>query len=540
MATNIYCLGSNNNITSSTFINHGEKSKNNIKLDSINNINISGCEFNGITTGINLYGSTEVTIEKNKINTTNDYAIKSQNSNVVVNENELKSNGKSGDDTIEIRGGNVDSQGNTNVFADSNLEANTESKLDEETLVMAIIINATLDESPSKNVTITIFNSDGEVAYVENVVIAGGKANLKKTGVADGVYNYTIEYIGDDNFKPASINGTVTVSDSRSVPVLDVVTGSELDSDSLVVVVSVNVSIAASGKVSVVLLDASGSVVASEVVDIVDGVAKFSKSGLADGVYNYTVSYDENVDFKAASANGTVTVNDTRSEPNVDDIAVSMDGNSGVIKLPENAQGKITLTINGKDYDFDVVNGVAKVDLPDLSEGDYSYNLTYSGDSNYASFNKTGSLTIKKNSPVSNQTKTPTATKITLTLKKVKVKKSAKKLVIKATLKINGKLVKGKIIKFKFNQKNYKAKTNRKGIAKITVKKAVLKKLKVGKKVKYQAKYGKVTKKSLLKLKGNCFGRYFTFFYFFKRFYILIQSLEILIFFNATSCIMND
>ena len=44
---------------------------------------------------------------------------------------------------------------------------------------------------------------------------------------------------------------------------------------------------------------------------------------------------------------------------------------------------------------------------------------------------------------------------------------------------------KGKIIKFKFNKKTYKAKTNAKGVAKITVKKAVLKKLKKGKKITY-------------------------------------------------------
>ena len=91
--------------------------------------------------------------------------------------------------------------------------------------------------------------------------------------------------------------------------------------------------------------------------------------------------------------------------------------------------------------------------------------------------------------------------KITLTLKKVKVKKSAKKLVLKATLKINGKKVKGKVIKFKFNKKTLKAKTNKKGIAKVTVKKKFLKKLKVGKKVTYKATYGKVSKKVTVKVK---------------------------------------
>ena len=89
-----------------------------------------------------------------------------------------------------------------------------------------------------------------------------------------------------------------------------------------------------------------------------------------------------------------------------------------------------------------------------------------------------------------------------LKLKKVKVKKSAKKLVIKVTLnKVNGKYLKGKKITLKFKGKKYKAKTNKKGVAKFTIKKKVLKKLKVGKKVKYQATYLKDTVKYTVKVK---------------------------------------
>ena len=88
-----------------------------------------------------------------------------------------------------------------------------------------------------------------------------------------------------------------------------------------------------------------------------------------------------------------------------------------------------------------------------------------------------------------------------LTLKKVKVKKSAKKLVLKATLKNGKKPIKSKKITFKFKGKKLTAKTNKKGIAKVTIKKSVLKKLKVGKKVKYQATYVKNTVSKTVKVK---------------------------------------
>jgi len=85
-----------------------------------------------------------------------------------------------------------------------------------------------------------------------------------------------------------------------------------------------------------------------------------------------------------------------------------------------------------------------------------------------------------------------------LSLSTVKVKKSAKTLVLKAKL---AKKLKGKKITFKFNGKKYTTKTDKKGVAKVTINKNVLKKLKVGKKITYQATYLKDTVKKTVKVK---------------------------------------
>ena len=89
-----------------------------------------------------------------------------------------------------------------------------------------------------------------------------------------------------------------------------------------------------------------------------------------------------------------------------------------------------------------------------------------------------------------------------LTASKVTVKKTAKKFTLKAKLKINGKLQKGKVIKFKFNGKTYKVKTNSKGIAQKTLKKSVIKKLKKGKTYTAKVTYLKDTIKTTVKVKG--------------------------------------
>ena len=90
---------------------------------------------------------------------------------------------------------------------------------------------------------------------------------------------------------------------------------------------------------------------------------------------------------------------------------------------------------------------------------------------------------------VSNKLKVKQTLKLVKKTIKIK-KKTAKKIVLKAKLKwSSGKPIKGKKITFTFKGKKYTAKTNKKGIAKVKVKKKVVKKLKKGKKYKYTAKY---------------------------------------------------
>jgi len=114
-----------------------------------------------------------------------------------------------------------------------------------------------------------------------------------------------------------------------------------------------------------------------------------------------------------------------------------------------------------------------------------------------------GTYKITINALGKKTTKTLTVKHI-VTLKTVTLKKSAKKLTLQATLaKVNGKYLKKKTITFKINGKKVAtAKTNSKGVAKITIKNPnVVKKLKVGKKVTYQATYLKDTVKKTTKVK---------------------------------------
>ena len=90
---------------------------------------------------------------------------------------------------------------------------------------------------------------------------------------------------------------------------------------------------------------------------------------------------------------------------------------------------------------------------------------------------------------------------IKLVSKNKSVKKSAKKLTLTVKLTKGKALLKNKKIKFRFRGKNYYAKTNSKGIAKVVIKKSVLKKLKVGKKYTVKMSYLKNSIKRTVKVK---------------------------------------
>lgn len=141
----------------------------------------------------------------------------------------------------------------------------------------------------------------------------------------------------------------------------------------------------------------------------------------------------------------------------------------------------VTITLNKVKYKVKTnAKGYAILTIPNtVKPGSYVLTASYAGQ------------TIKNTVKVKQNLKLP----------KVTVRKSAKKLVIKATLK-NGKTpVKYKKLTFKFNGKTYTAKTDKTGVAKITIQSSVLKKLKVGKTVNYQVTYLKNTVKQSVKVK---------------------------------------
>ena len=208
------------------------------------------------------------------------------------------------------------------------------------------------------------------------------------------------------------------------------------------------------------------------------GIAKIKITNVP-GTYDVTTAYN------GQTYNNTVNVNLNPSTCKITqnkNIKVDYDGGKYFSVKIVSQDGKVAasgvsvkFTINGKTTTVKTdKNGIAKIKITDVPKK-YTMKTTFNG------------KTVKNIVSV----------KQVLKAKKITVKKTTKKFTLKATLKINGKLQKGKLITFKLNGKTYKVKTNKKGVAQ----KTVPNKLKKGKTYTVKVTYKKDTIKTTVKVK---------------------------------------
>ncbi|WP_458404683.1 Ig-like domain repeat protein [Methanobrevibacter sp.] len=362
--------------------------------------------------------------------------------------------------------------------ANSDFEVYISFELDEDEFGYGedALINITFDDELNGKLGIIV---DGNTSGAISADVINGSAVFTLSNLTVGEHTLDLIYQGDKSFGTSVV---ITVGPNIS-SLDDLTTGDNT--------ISLNLPSDATGNLTIKVDDND-----AVVVPVFNGTASYDLNNLSAGEHEISVAYEGN--YPEFSTYKYVDV--AKAAPSVSvNAPSSITAGSAItlpINLPSDATGVVLVDVDGKGYYAELSNGVANVAVAGLTAGDKILNYKYLGDSKYAPIN--GSTTLKVTAPSAPAKK---ADKVTLTLKKVTVKRSAKKLVIKATLKINGKSKKGLKVTFKFKGKKYTAKTNAKGIAKITVKKSVLKKLKKGKKVTYTAAYDKVTKKVTVKVK---------------------------------------
>ena len=252
------------------------------------------------------------------------------------------------------------------------------------------VIEATLtgvNNAPlSGNVIVTV---NGKEYTVE--VAADGKGIATGDKLAAGSHGFAAVWAGNDNYNIVTENGDFKVNkvDSSIDVAVDTI---DFGEDA---VISVKLADDATGEV-VITVNGEDYTAAIE-----NGVASVTVSDLKAGDYTVAVKYAGDNNYNAVDV--TKGVNVAKADAALNVIINNVDyGNvftvNAVLTGVNNAPltGDVIVTVNGKDYTVNVVNGKGNVTGVKLAAGTYDFTAKFAGDNNYNDVGDSGNFKVNK------------------------------------------------------------------------------------------------------------------------------------------------
>ena len=247
------------------------------------------------------------------------------------------------------------------------------------------INNGTVFENAS--ITVTSSNCEGNVTVkvgdkytYENVVI-GEEFTLPLLPI--GVYDVVVTYAEDANYTGA-VNDTEQLEITKEEPMIE----PYVSDDGSTVILSFD------GKESgIVYLDVADF---GYYATIEKGEAEFNIGGLEPGNYTATVTYPGDENYK----NTTFDINIEVPELLDPELEVAVNGTEVIVSLSDLASGYVLVSVGNDDFFFEYKGEPIVVDLADLKPGNYTVDVTYSGDDYFASANDTVKVTVPEVVPL--------------------------------------------------------------------------------------------------------------------------------------------
>ena len=289
----------------------------------------------------------------------------------------------------------VNYAGDNKYVASSNSTKFTISKLPSSVLVNVkdivvgedAVISIALPEDATGNVTVNV-NGKNYTAVVKY-----GVASVTISNLANGTYNVSVFYNGNDIYMPMenSTNFTVSkVSDyNMTVDIADIIKGENA---------TITVTVPKDGTGSVVVTingtDYKGTVT--------NGTAKVIIPGLDEGTYKVVTFYAGDAKYDSMIVNGTITVNkNTKTTLTMDDVVKYFKGAQNLTAKLVDAFGNpianatVYFTVNGKVYAKTTdKNGTASMGIG-LVPNEYKVNAVFNGTKDYDKATANATVTVK-------------------------------------------------------------------------------------------------------------------------------------------------
>ena len=235
----------------------------------------------------------------------------------------------------------------------------------------------TVPDDATGSVTVSI---DGKP---QTVPVEDGKAVVDISGLEPGKHGVEVTYPGDKKYAPVS-NATIVdipkvVDYPFEVIAEDINVGQKTN-------ITVNLPKDINGQV---LVDIGG---VGYYVTVTNGVAHIELPlDLKPGSYDAVVTFPGNDKYESKTVKDSFKVVDEKVP-----VDIKIEGDEIVVELPEDATGNVTVSINGKTQTVPVIDGKAVVNISDLEPGNYTVDVTYSGDDKYPSASNSTSFEVPK------------------------------------------------------------------------------------------------------------------------------------------------
>ena len=238
------------------------------------------------------------------------------------------------------------------------------------------------DVNATGNVTVKLGN-ETYVATVEN-----GTAWITLENATPGVHDITVTYSGDSQHSSKTVESTVVIPKYDSPMIVDV--------NNIDVGETLNVEITlpegATGNVTVEIdgEEYPATIEGDKIIVPIDGLTAGNKTLIVK------YSGDDNYLANITTAQFTVSKVSSTIKPTAQNVVA---GNDEIItvEVPKDATGRVLVDIDGVGYYGNIINGKAKVIIPDLPAGSYTATVTYEGDDKYLPSSSTAvSFTVSK------------------------------------------------------------------------------------------------------------------------------------------------